>query len=302
MSPRNCPCCGAGPQQARVFLQERLDPKQLNSLSFASRKTPEFMNLRLVHCGICDLVYADTPPGQDELARAYHASDFDSSDEADDAAQAYFNAIAATLTRLRSRQRALEIGAGTGAFLDKLAEAGFTEVIGIEPSPAAISAAPADRRKWIREAIFTASDFEAQSFDLVCCFMTLEHVRDPGQLTREVVSLLRPGGLFVAVVHDWRAPVNRLLGRRSPIIDIEHMQLFSARSVEKLFSEGGLVKVASDSFSNRYALRYWLRLLPLPNRIRESLINGLTRVGLARVKVGANVGNRMCVGWRPSTP
>jgi SAM-dependent methyltransferase len=298
MSPRHCPCCGAGPKQARIFLEERLDPSQLTALSFASRKTPEFMNLRLVQCEVCDLVYADMPPGQDELARAYHASEFDSAQEADDAAQAYIQAIAPALTKLRSRQSGLEIGAGTGTFLDKLVAAGFENVIGVEPSPAAISAAPSHRKAWIRESIFHAADFDAASLDLVCCFMTLEHVRDPGELTRGVASLLRPGGLFVAVVHDWRAPINRLLGRRSPIIDIEHMQLFSAQSIERLFSQAGLTEVQSKSFSNRYELRYWTKLLPLPNAVRGPLMRGMDITRLGSIKISANVGNRVCWGWR----
>ncbi len=306
-SPRHCPVCDAPPQQARVFLDEHVDPARLTGLSFASRKTPEFMNHHLVQCQGCDLVYADTPPGQDELARAYHASEFDSAVEADDAARAYLQAIQPVLAQLAAQvlsqsspnKAALEIGAGTGVFLEHLSEAGFTQVCGVEPSPAAIAAAPVARQPWLREAIFRAEDFEPASFDLVCCFMTMEHVRDPGEVARAVQQLLKPGGAFVVVVHDWRAPLNRLLGKRSPIIDIEHMQLFSPASIERLFTEAGLVQVRSHSFANRYALRYWARLLPLPGGLRTAFIRALDALGLGSLKLRFNVGNRLCVGWRP---
>jgi SAM-dependent methyltransferase len=299
LSHRDCPVCGAASRGAPVFLERNIDGAKLSPLSFASRKPPEFMSHRLVRCPACDLVYADEPLDQDVLARAYHAADFDSAEEADDAARAYALAIRPLLDRLPLRGRALEIGSGTGVFLETLKAAGFDDPLGVEPSSAAIAAAPPHRRAWLREAIFDEADFEPASFDLICCFMTMEHVRDPGQLTRSVARLLRPGGAFAIVVHDHRARVNRLLGRRSPIIDIEHMQLFSPRAVAKLFDSSGLVRPSIGSFTNRYALRYWLRLLPLPQRVRAVADRALHASGASRLKIGLNVGNLFCFAYRP---
>ena len=86
------------------------------------------------------------------------------------------------LARLPRRDAALEIGTGTAAFLARLSDAGFGEVVGVEPSVAAIAAAPSARKSWIREGIFREKDFAPESFDLICCFMTLEHVLDPREL------------------------------------------------------------------------------------------------------------------------
>ncbi len=68
------------------------------------------------------------------------------------------------------------------------------------------------------------------------------------------------------MTHDYRAPINRLLGRRSPIIDIEHMQLFCPASLDRLLGEAGFADIAIRAIRNRYPLRYWLRLRPLPAR------------------------------------
>lgn len=299
MSTRSCPVCDTPSAEGTLFLDERLDPSRLNALSFASRKPPEFMNHRLVRCSVCDLVFADQPPDQRALADAYHASAFDSGPEADDAAVAYLREIAPVIAALPARDAALEIGCGTGTFLAKLQAAGFAHLCGVEPSREAIDAAPSERRAWIREDIFRPEHFEPSRFDLVVCFMTLEHVREPGELARAVSRLLKPGGAFVVVVHDWRAALNRVLGRRSPIIDIEHMQLFSTRSVEQLLRSAGLTQVTSASFANRYALRYWARLMPLPDSVKRALHQLLTRTGWGERRLSVNVGNRMCVGWRP---
>ena len=297
---RSCPVCGTSAAAAKLFLEENIDSARLSTFSFASRKQPEFMCHRLVQCRACDLVYVPQPPGQDELAAAYHSADYDSSEEGNDAAAAYLKAIGPVLDKLPRRGRALEIGTGTAVFLELLKDSGFDEVVGVEPSTAAIAAAPAHRRGWIREGIFDEADFEPASFDLICCFMTMEHVADPGQIAASAMRLLRPGGAFVTVTHDWRSAVNRLLGRRSPIIDIEHMQLFSERSIGTLFRRGGYRDVTVRKFANLYALRYWLRLTPLPHALKAGLAETLGRLGLADRKLAFNVGNSIAAGFRPS--
>jgi hypothetical protein len=109
---------------------------------------------------------------------------------------------------------------------------------------------------------------------------------------------LRSGGALVTVTHDHRSVVNRLLGRRSPIVDIEHMQLFGAKSIERLFASAGFGDVGSRSFVNRYALRYWFRLAPLPAGWKRRLDRTLRRPTLVRIKVGVNVGNRLAWGFK----
>jgi len=294
---RTCPVCDAGADKAKLFLQENIDPVKLNEFSFASRKTPEYMCHHLVQCTVCDLVYADQPPSEDELAHAYHVADYDSSEEADDAASAYARAIAPVLQRLPQLGSALEIGTGTGVFLEHLRKAGFRETVGVEPSPAAIAAAPEHRRAWIREAMFEPQDYAPASFDLICCFMTMEHVRDPLPLARAAAQLLRPGGAFVTVTHDWQALANRLMGRRSPIIDIEHLQLFSRGSLRRMFGEAGYRDFGASPFVNRYALRYWARLAPIPGSLKRPLNKALNSSGVGSLKLGVNVGNLIAYGF-----
>ena len=297
-SPRPCPVCNSGFDKAKLFIEKNIDSAKLTRYSFASRKEPEYMCHRLVQCTNCDLVYADHPPGESELAHAYHLAEYDSSEEADDAAAAYIRAIQPTLGKLGRRHRALEIGTGTGTFLERLLREGFTELVGVEPSSAAIAAAPEYRRAWIHEGSFEERDFPPNSFDLICCFMTMEHVSDPEVVAKAAFRLLRPGGAFVAVTHDYRSMVNRLLGKRSPIIDIEHLQLFSERSVRHLFAVAGYTDVTVKAFANIYALRYWMRLAPLPCRVKLIISRLTESLGLKNVKLGLNVGNIISTGFK----
>lgn len=295
---RACPLCGAGPEMADPFLADTRDEERLSGFSFASRKTPEYMSHAMVCCRNCDLAYVDRPPSADSLAESYHVADYDSAREAEDAADAYARAIAPALAKLRHRGAALEIGTGTGAFLERLQQAGFEQLVGVEPSTAAIDAAPEHRKDWIREGIFVEEDFAPESFDLICCFMTLEHVPDPGALVRSALKLLRPGGVFVGVTHDRRAWLNRVLGARSPIVDVEHMQLFSAASAKGLLSRHGYVDVGGSSFRNAYSPSYWLRLVPVPGGVKKAATAVVRVSGLDRLRVPFNVGNFISWGFK----
>lgn len=132
---RHCPVCATPAADAELFAEDSIDPTRLTDLSFASRKQPEYMSHRLVRCRVCDLVFVPDPPEQGKLADAYHDAGYDSSAEADDAAESYLRAIRPVLSRLDPAACALEIGTGTAVFLERLSAAGFTSVHGVEPSP-----------------------------------------------------------------------------------------------------------------------------------------------------------------------
>jgi hypothetical protein len=137
-----------------------------------------------------------------------------------------------------------------------LSEIGFQPVIGVEPSRAAISAAPASIQPMLREGMFGPELLDGVKLSLLCSFMTLEHMDDPGSFAKTAFNLLEPGGMIALVVHNWQGLINRTLGLRSPIIDIEHLQLFNPTSVTTLLKQAGFEDVTVKPISNRYPLRY----------------------------------------------
>jgi 2-polyprenyl-3-methyl-5-hydroxy-6-metoxy-1,4-benzoquinol methylase len=186
---------------------------------------------------------------------AYSAAAYDSSLEAQAAACSYTKALTPYVACLTGRNAAVDVGAGSGAFLPWLCESGFSPVIGIEPSHAAIEAAPLAVRSMLREGMFSTALLADVNPSLLCSFMTLEHLADPGGFVSAAYELLEPGGMFAVVVHNWRAPLNRLLGLHSPIIDVEHLQLFSPQSIRTLMTQVGFVSINLQSISNTYPLR-----------------------------------------------
>ena len=293
---RDCPVCNSSVKQAEHYMDENYDVKKINNLSFSSRKNPEFMCHHLVRCIKCDLVFADNPPGIEELSESYHNADFDSVDEAQDAARSYSKSLSILFKSLNNRDKALEIGTGTGAFLDELKKNNFNQVIGVEPSIKSIEASPQHRKSWIINDIFKPYNFEKDSLDLICCFMTLEHIRDL-KMVFELRNLIKRNGAIALVVHDHRALINRILGKKSPIIDIEHMQLFSKKSITELLSLAGFNNIKVKSFRNTYSLKYWIRLLPINNTIKFYLIKLLSIIKLDDIKLSLNVGNLIAYGY-----
>ncbi|MEY2724157.1 MAG: hypothetical protein RLZZ458_24 [Planctomycetota bacterium] len=294
-SQRSCPICGTA-EYSRVYAERNIDESQLSSFSFASRKVPEYMHHRLQHCERCDLLFA-VPQESLNLGEAYEQASFDSGRESAFAAVTYRRVLGAVLRGLPHREGLLDIGAGDGAFLKEMLPEGFREVIGLEPSAAPMQAADSSVRGLLRQGMFEPGIFEEQRFSLITCFQTIEHVPDPLALCEEAQRLLKPGGVLAIIAHNRRGLVNRLLGRKSPIFDVEHLQLFSQRSIVALLESAGFSSVAATGFSNTYPLSYWARLFPLPAGIKRPVMAGVDRT-IGGLPVQLPVGNMLCVGTK----
>ena len=299
MQHRNCPVCTGPASRAALFMRRSLDESRLTKASFASRKLPEFMSYEMVKCGQCTTVFASEAPAAGALAHAYHEADYDTSEEADFAAAVYRKYLEPFLKDLPARGVALEIGTGTGIFLRHLRQLGFRQQVGIEPSPVAIAAAADDVRPCIREGIFTGGEFAPGTVSFICCFQTLEHVPDPRAFVEASFAMLEPGGMIALITHDYTAPVNRILGARSPIIDIEHLQLFCPPALRYLVSAAGYTGCKVVPIRNVYPLSYWLRLMPVPVAMKNAISALLRTLGLARLPVGLKVGNLLTVAQKP---
>jgi SAM-dependent methyltransferase len=296
---RSCPLCGST-DKSRVLYPANFDESSLNDFAFASRKLPELMHLTLLECPGCRLVYASPALTEEFLAGAYSQAAYDSSQEADYAAATYAGELPRIVRRLGQPGAALEIGAGNGAFLAHLRKAGFSSITGVEPSSAAAAKAPPDIFPLIRLGMFRAEDFEPSSLSLLTCFQTLEHVENPRQLSEAAFRLLRPGGAVYFVAHDRQSLVNKMMGTKSPIFDIEHLQLFSRESMRYMLEAAGFTGIEVTTLRNRYPLSYWTRLMPVPAPLKKGLLSALSASGVGKVTVALNVGNLAAVGYRPA--
>jgi SAM-dependent methyltransferase len=301
---RPCPVCGSTDDSQERY-SERIDPTRIDGMSYASRKEPEYMGLRMVVCPACDLLYAPRVPSTAFLARAYADTGYDSDEEARYAAASYAEVLSTHVGRLPDRASVLEIGAGNGALLAHLRTLGFAQLTGIEPSRHAVMSAAPDLRGLIRVERFDPSRLPKAHFTLIIANQTLEHVDHPFELLDGVRGLLKPGGVLMMVSHNYRHWLMRLLGARSPIIDIEHLQIFSPSSMANALTRAGFVGAEIAPFANYYPLHYWTRLLPLPRLIKRPLHAWLRAgkdAGPGGWMLRASVGNMFVWASTSATP
>lgn len=154
----------------------------------------------------------------------------------------------------------LEIGCGNGYFLRALQDIGISDVYGIEPGKDMVAEAPPRLRDRIIVDVFKKDQFPDNSFDLICCFHTLDHVVAPLELAKTSFSLLKSGGVIIVVTHDTDGLSVKLFGQRSPIFDIEHIYLFNKKTIFSLFERAKFSIVKVSNLVNTYPLSYWIRM------------------------------------------
>jgi SAM-dependent methyltransferase len=297
LAARTCPICNSC-DASRLFAEANVELEGLDAFAFASRKLPEYMHWRLVECSRCDLLYVDPAPPLEELAALYRDADFASGEEAKLASRTYGRFLPRIIKRVPNRIGAVDVGTGDGAFLHELLAAGFSDVVGIEPSLAPIEAADPSVCPLIRHDIFRPNSFPANSLSLITCFQTIEHVANPLAFCRDAYGALKPGGALFLINHNRRALSAKLLGRKSPIFDIEHMQLFSPASARNLLNAAKFTDVEVRTVYNRYPIRYWAQLFPFPKGVKARLLDLLKTTPLGRRLVPLPAGNMAAIAYK----
>ena len=294
---RTCPICSSR-DQSKVYAEENYNLDMLDRYAFASRKIPENMHYRLIECPSCDTLYANPLPSLKHLSQSYHEAAFDSSEEAHFAACTYARNLPAIIKNIPNTQGAIDIGTGDGAFLEELLKKGFTKVWGVEPSKAPIQASLPKIRHLIKKGFFNSKSFKKNSVSLITCFQTFEHLYDPLKTCRESYKILKKSGAFYIVCHNRRSLSCHILGRKSPIFDIEHLQLFSTQSAKTLLTKAGFVRITINPLFNVYPLHYWLKLLPIPKGLKIGLILFLKTIKLGYLPVMLPAGNMAVIGYK----
>ncbi len=127
----------------------------------------------------------------------------------------------------------LDIGAGTGHFLD-LAQKNKWIVTGIEPNLGARTMA-AEKGISFAENIQSLAN---NSFDVITMWHVLEHVYDLDEQIKELKRVLKPDGVLVIAVPNFRSFDARYYKRFWAAYDVpRHLWHFSKKSIKLLFQE-----------------------------------------------------------------
>lgn len=133
----------------------------------------------------------------------------------------------------------IEIGCGKGEFLTLLCELGKNRGVGFDPAyvEGRKQVSTADQIRFIKD--FYTEKYKGYQGDLICCRMTLEHIKDTGNL---VGIVRRSIGDRTDTIVFFQVPDMTRILRDCAFEDIyyEHCSYFSPGSLALLFRQSGL--------------------------------------------------------------
>lgn len=145
----------------------------------------------------------------------------------------------AYLRRGKKRGAILEIGFGTGEFLEAAVEYG-NKVSGVDISPLT---AEYVRKSFpsldIRCGRLEDAGFEIGAFDVIAAFHVVEHIEDLDEFFRQIRNLLAPGGILFVVVPNIDSLYASLTGKKWLGFIPAHVRQFSAKGLRECFERNG---------------------------------------------------------------
>jgi SAM-dependent methyltransferase len=283
---------------AKELFPSTVTPDAFDAKHFSARRLPDRVHYRMVRCNKCGLVRSDPAADAAQVANLYARSTFDYETEVPNIIRTYGRYLGRLDRHGAQREGFLEVGCGNGFFLEEAARQGYRDVRGIEPSHSAIKSALEPVRNLIIEDVLRPGVVPEQSTSVACLFQVFDHLPDPGAALDELHRILRPDGLALILNHDAAAPSARLLGDRSPIVDVEHYYLYSRDTLGELAAAHGFEVLESGSVWNDYSLGYVARLVPLPGIVKRAMQRFLEWTRLARLTVRVPLGNLYVVAKR----
>ena len=249
MTARRCEACG-GEDQEPIHRQHFLFPGLAQPVHYD-----------VVACRGCGFAFASDIPDQSALDRFYRDSGHHLHAELPPGLQrihAEFFRFVQQHAGLAPDAPIRDIGSGMGHFLSHFQAAGFRSLQGVEPSQAAVDLA--DRVYGLQVHASTIDSFAPSTpFALVTLCGVLEHIADLRHSIRKVSALLGDGGLVFLAVPD--APTFGRTAPTEPFLEfaLEHINFFSATSLDNLMRAAGFEQVAvtsqhNDFYDNSYLL------------------------------------------------
>jgi SAM-dependent methyltransferase len=197
-------------------------------------------------CVVCGFAYADTPASQEEYDLYY--SDFSKYEDNRtstggggsqwDSRRLRETATAVAAIVPDGQARIVDLGCANGGLLGELKALGFSNLVGVDPSPACVTNATAAHG--IPSFVGSIRQLPANlgKFDLVMLSHVLEHVADLQSTVDSLTALLNDGGIFYVEVPD-ASRYDQFLVAPFQDFNTEHINHFTLSSLRNLFERHG---------------------------------------------------------------
>jgi len=296
MIKKTCPICE---QNNFTMIYKSNLPNKIEAVNYAGRKKPDFYHYEMVRCLDCNVLYASSIYSDNFIEQLYKQSDFPYEDEIKGLKKTYETYLLKANNYIINKERMLDIGCGNGFMLNVGLNLGWENVVGIEPSSLAIDKVDAKLKNNIIEGIFNKNNFEENSIDLIFCAMVLEHLSDINNFLIDLKTILKPGGIVLAITHDEGHILSRILKNKHPIINDEHVCVYNRKTLEDIFLKHNFRIQETNSVKNIYSIKYWIGMLPIFPAIKNFISVILHRTKLLNINLGLKAGNIYIIAQKP---
>lgn len=227
-----CPACDA--TTATPFLEVRDH--------FLSKET-----FSLLKCDSCGLVYTTPRPALEVIGNYYKSEDYVShSSTKKGLVNSVYNKVrnytlnqkVKLVQRLVSGKALLDVGAGTGHFLKRAQDSGFS-VVGLEPDEDARRVAKEQNNVEL-QSLDQLAHLPAAAYDCVTMWHVLEHVYNLQEDTKQIASLIKPGGVWIIAVPNHTSFDAQHYGAFWAAYDVpRHLYHFSPASIVPFIEQLG---------------------------------------------------------------
>jgi ubiquinone/menaquinone biosynthesis C-methylase UbiE len=216
----------------------------------------------IVSCETCDFTFTNPRPKEESLGNYYKSEMYISHTNN---SEGMFNwmyqtvrkyAIGTKLTLLKSVTdfgHHLDVGSGTGEFLNACKKTGF-KVKGVEPSKLAREQAVSNYSLSVNEDT-NLEQFKDDEFDSISMWHVLEHVPSLIETITEFTRILKKNGKVIIAVPNHKSWDASYYGEFWAAWDVPiHLWHFSKETIELLFNKNGfkLIKTRSMLFDSFY--------------------------------------------------
>jgi 2-polyprenyl-3-methyl-5-hydroxy-6-metoxy-1,4-benzoquinol methylase len=168
--------------------------------------------------------------------------------------------------------RLLDIGAGTGLFLERMESRGY-DVYGVEISENAKDHFSTSLKPKIYDRNLEECGFKESSFDIITMFQSLEHVHNFDGLLKEARRILKPDGIMYLTVPNADFCEYRIFGPYAYTLEVpRHLYFFTKQSLRNLLLKNGFIV---DRFRRNIMSEFFLA----PASVYHGIWNFLTDKG-----------------------
>jgi 2-polyprenyl-3-methyl-5-hydroxy-6-metoxy-1,4-benzoquinol methylase len=276
------------------------DSKEINPLLTIKDFSVSKENFVVWQCSSCSLRFTQDVPNENHIGPYYKSPDYISHTNTD---KGFINKTYQKVRNYTLQQKAklvidqtkaergsiLDVGSGTGAFLNVMKQKGW-EVKGVEPDEDARKLANKLYNLHVDEPA-SMDNIPSSSFDAITLWHVLEHVHQLHDYVEKLKRLLKPKGKIFIAVPNYQSRDSGIYRSYWAAYDVpRHLYHFSPKSIKTLMQKHGL-KI--DQMKPMWFDSFYISMLSSKYKSGKTNYIGAFVSGL-RSNIAAVVNNERC--------